>query len=113
MLEDFQSNEVSGMEKYPNRLVVLLIDFDGKEGRLNYAKTSIPEHLRDRVFVPGAWKEPQDLRTSGLGSFEEIGMSLAQDCQDGTNRVWGHDLMKNNAGELARLCERIRPILSS
>ena len=39
--------------RYAQRFMVLLIDFDGHEDRLTYAKKVIPGHLIDRVFVLG------------------------------------------------------------
>ena len=113
VLDRFKSNEVGGMERYPGRLMVLLIDFDGKDNRLGVAKAVIPEHLADRVFVLAAWTEPEDLKSASLGSYEAIGRAMAQDCRQNTDTVWGHELLRHNAGELARLCERIQPILST
>jgi hypothetical protein len=110
--KQFSSREVGGLDKYPGRLMVQLIDFDRRGDRLEEAKAAIPEHLRDRVFVLGAWTEPEDLRTD-LGSYETIGRALAQDCRHSTDTAWGHELLRHNAGELARLCERIRPTLSA
>jgi len=113
VLDRFKLNEVGGMERYPGRLMVLLIDFDGKDNRLGVAKAVIPEHLADRVFVLGAWTEPEDLKSASLGSYEAIGRAMAQDCRQNTDTVWGHEQLRHNAEELARLCERIRPILST
>ncbi|MGA2594459.1 MAG: hypothetical protein ABSH32_31560 [Bryobacteraceae bacterium] len=112
VLTRFKSDHLAGMDKYPDRLMVLLIDFDRQDGRLGEAKAVIPEHLRERVFVLGAWDEPEDL-TDDLGSYETIGRAMAEDCRNNTTITWGHDLLRHNADELARLCERIRPILSS
>ena len=112
VLERFESNEVDGMERYPARLVVLLIDFDGESGRLAEVQARIPKHLADRVFVLGAWTEPEDLKRAGLGSYETIGRALANDCLKDTRTTWEHEMLRHNAHELARLCERTRLILS-
>ena len=90
--------------------MVLLIDFDGKEDRLEEAKAGIPGHLTDRVFVLGAWTEPEALKAD-LGSYETIGLALAKDCREGTDTTWGHDLLRHNATELDRLRKHVRPIL--
>jgi len=71
----------------------------------------IPERLRERVFILGAWTEPEDLKKAGLGLYEEIGSAMAQDCREETDKIWGHALLKHNAAELARLREQVRPIL--
>jgi hypothetical protein len=73
VLDCFESVHVIEMDRYPARWMVLLIDFDGREDRLERAKARIPGHLQDRVFVLGAWREPEDLRRARLGSYEAIG----------------------------------------
>jgi len=50
---------------------------------------------------------------AGLGSFETIGKALAHDCRDGTNATWGNELLRHNALEVERFCERARSILLS
>jgi hypothetical protein len=111
VLERFESDAAAFMDRYPNRFMVLLIDFDGNDGRLDDARNKIPERLRERVFILGAWTEPEDLKKAGLGLYEEIGSAMAQDCREETDKIWGHALLKHNAAELARLREQVRPIL--
>jgi hypothetical protein len=53
--------------------------------------------------------EPEELKAT-LGSYETIGMALAQDCREGTD-TWGHALLKHNTAEIERLREHVRPIL--
>lgn len=110
VLDQFLSDEVASMDANTARFMVLLIDFDGKSDRLEDARNRIPERLRDRVFILGAWNEPEDLK-SALGTYETIGRALARDCRDGSDTIWEHDLLRHNAGEIARLRERVRPIL--
>ena len=109
VLKRFESEHVTAMERCPERFMVLLIDFDGKGGRLTNAKAAIPEHLADRVFVLGAWSKPEDLKTA-LGTYERIGQAMADDCRDTTDKTWGHELLRHNASELERLCEHVRSI---
>ncbi len=111
VLERFITDEVAGMERYHYRFMVLLIDFDGEEERLNNAKARIPQHLTERVFILGTLTEPEDLKSAGLGSYETIGSALAQDCREGTDKTWSHELLRHNASELDRLHEQVRPIL--
>jgi hypothetical protein len=110
VLDCFLSDHVSGMEKCPQRCVVLLIDFDGEQERLNHIKSQIPARLDERVFVLGAWTEPEALKTD-FGSYETIGMALAKDCREDTDTVWAHPLLHHNAAEIGRLRRRVRPIL--
>lgn len=110
LLDRFLSDEIVGMVDYPHRFMVLLIDFDGRRERLNEAKERIPPHLSTRVFILGALTEPEGLKAA-LGSYEDIGRTLAKDCREGTNTTWGHELLQHNASELDRLREHVRPIL--
>jgi hypothetical protein len=107
VLDGFQLTHVPKMDRYASRLIVLLIDFDRQENRLEYVRTRIPERLKDRVFVLGAWSEPEDLKKP----LEALGSALARDCRQETYTTWEHDLLRHNTNELARLRQRVRPIL--
>jgi hypothetical protein len=111
VLERFKKDQVAGMNRYSGRFMVLLIDFDGHQARLEEAKAEIPEDLSERVFILGALTKPEALRQASLGSYEGIGRAMARDCREGTDTVWGHDLLRHNASELERLREQVRPIL--
>jgi hypothetical protein len=111
VLDSFLTDHVAEMERYSDRSMVLLIDFDGDSGRLSHVKAQIPVHLSHRVYILGALKEPIDLTKAGLGSYETIGSELARECREETYKTWSHDLLRHNAGELDRLRERVRPIL--
>jgi len=110
VLERFLSDQVVDMDRYPKRFMILLIDFDGREDRLQYAKSRIPERLTERVFILGALTEPEALRAD-LGSYEAIGLEMARDCREETNKTWGHRLLRHNERELDRLRASVRPIL--
>lgn len=112
VVDDFLVVHVGLMDRYPARLIVLLIDCDGDEQRLQRVKERIPGNLAERVFVLGALTEPEALRAR-LGSYEEIGEKLARDCRENTNETWGDALLEHNADELARLREFVLPILFS
>lgn len=99
VLNRFESDHIAAMDRYANRHMVLLIDFDGKEERFGAATRRIPERLKGRVFVIGAWNDPEDLkRALSLRSLEEIGLALAQDCREGTDTIWEHELLRHNCG---------------
>lgn len=106
--DGFLSNEVRGMETYPQRHMVLLIDFDKSPTRLADVTKGVPEHLRARVFILGVWSEPEDLKSV---SKEKIGKALAQDCRDETALAWNHELLRHNEDERGRLRLCVRPIL--
>ena len=89
VLDHFNLDHVAGMDRYTDRFMVLLIDFDGNAERLNDAKTRIPERLAERVFILGALSEPEDLKRAGLGSYEAIGSAMAQDCREETDTDLG------------------------
>lgn len=112
-LDKFNTTYVPKMKRqeYSELMVVLLIDFDRDENRLSYVKNQIPEELKDRVFVLGVFSEPENLRSEIKRSFENIGETLAKDCADDTNELWGHDLLKHNKTELDRMVLAVKPFL--
>lgn len=114
----FKDDHVSQMRRFSKRMIVLLIDFDRKGEQLSYVKSQIPEDLQDRVFVLGVLSEPEDLKrikkkfeSIGTGKLEQIGETLANDCSDNTNELWGHDLLKHNKTELDRMILSVKPFL--
>jgi hypothetical protein len=111
VLDKFTDNHVSKMKLYPQRMIVLLIDFDEKEDRLAYVEAKIPPDLKDRVFVLGVFSEPEKLKSDIKKSFEEIGEALATDCSDNTYKLWSHDLLKHNRNELQRMITTVKPFL--
>ena len=113
VLERFQSLHIAEMDRHPPRSTVLLIDFDGRQERLTKAKATVPPRLNDRVFILGVLSKPEALRQAGLGSYEGIGLRMAQDCHNETAGIWRHELLQHNAGELDRLRIRVGPHLLS
>lgn len=112
VLDRFISVHVEEMNRHANRFMVLLIDFNGRpDERLHEVTARIPEHLNDRVFVLGVRNEPETLRSAGLGTYEAIGRAMAADCRNGTDTIWGHNLLKHNTAELGRLRAHVRPVL--
>lgn len=78
VLERFLADHAAGMASNARRFMVLLIDFDDKQERLQEVKGKIPGHLTDRVFVLGTLSEPEALKTAGLGPYEQIGSAMAR-----------------------------------
>ena len=111
VLDRFKSDHICAMNQYPLRFMVLLIDFDGQEERLDQAKAAIPDSLIDRVFVLGVLTEPEQLKKALPGDYAAIGGGMARDCREGTDTIWSHALLQHNASEIRRLREHVRPIL--
>ncbi len=109
-LDLFRSDHVFEMDRCPNRFLVLLIDLDGRIDRLDAAKTDIPARLAERVFILCTLTKPEELRAD-LGALEQIGEAMAEDCRQGSDETWRHRLLQHNAIEIARLRERVLPIL--
>ncbi|MSV32542.1 MAG: hypothetical protein EXQ57_08490 [Bryobacterales bacterium] len=110
VLDEFDATHSRELKKYPNRFLVLLIDFDEDGARRQLVQSRIPADLLERVFVIGVWSEPERLK-SQLGSYETIGNALAEDCFRDTNTTWSHSLLEHNTAELVRLREQVRPFL--
>jgi hypothetical protein len=111
VLKRFEADHVMDMDRWPKRFMVLLIDFDRSKDRLEKAKAVIPKQLADRVFVLGAWSEPEALRAALGLSYERIGLLMADDCREETDTTWRHNLLRHNTDELERMREHVRPIL--
>ncbi len=111
VLNLFKTDHVVEMDRNSHRFMVLIIDFDDRENRLEVAKETIPEHLADRVFILGTRSRPEALKSARLGSYETIGLALAKDCREGTDTTWNHELLRHNTRELDRLRALVRPIL--
>ncbi len=108
------------LEQFSDRLrscvqwrCLLLIDFDMDENRYQTVNNDIPEDLKERVFILGSISEPEELknRFNPVKSYEEIGKALAQDCVDGTNHTWDHELLRHNEGEIQRMIGSVKPFL--
>ncbi|RUS94257.1 hypothetical protein [Trichormus variabilis] len=99
------------MRQYPQRMIVLLIDFDDCEDRLSYIKSYIPEDIKNRVFVLGVQSNPESLKRDIQKSFEAIGEALATDCSENKNELWGHNLIIHNKPELERMIKFVKPFL--
>jgi len=111
VLRLFEEVHIGEMDRNPFRSMVLLIDFDCRPDRIDQAKARIPIRLIDRVFTLGVISEPEKLKSNLGKSYEAIGMALAQDCREGTDTTWGHELLRHNAVEVQRLRQHVRPIL--
>ncbi|HSZ19674.1 MAG TPA: hypothetical protein VK770_07775 [Candidatus Acidoferrum sp.] len=111
VMDRFVSDQLRGMEQNLDRFMVLLVDFDRNLNRLLDVSAVIPQHLSGRVFILGAFSEPEALRQAGLGTYEAIGRALADDCRAGGQTIWGHHLLQHNQIELNRLRQHVLPIL--
>ncbi len=110
VLDNFVADQIAPMKRYPNRLMVLLIDFDGDLQRIDRARETIPDDLEERVFILGALDEAESLKRD-LGALESIGSKLARDCEAGTETYRMDPQLLHNAQEVRRLRERAFTIL--
>jgi hypothetical protein len=101
--DSFVSEHINSMRRTPDRYMVLLVDFDEHLERADDIKLSIPKDLSERVFIIGCKSKPEELRQVGLGSYEEIGALLQNDCRDGDDVTWSHDLLRHNQIEIDRI----------
>ncbi len=111
VLNKFTNNYAPDMQKFKERRIVLLIDFDNDKDRLSHVTSKIPNDLKKRVFVLGVLSEPEELKKDTGKSFEDIGKILAKDCSDNTNKLWKHSLLKHNQTELERMLLFVKPFL--
>ena len=86
VLKTFRDEYIQKIREYPHAHVVMLIDFDGRidERRAEFEQ-AIPDDLKVRVFVVGSKDNPEALKKALEIGFEEIGKTLANDCDKGTD----------------------------
>ena len=101
------------MRRYPERRLVIIIDLDNRKNRLAQAKNQIPDDLADRVFILGPRKDPEQLKRTlrTVGSLEDIGRALAEECRTGAHEIWNYPELAQNAYELKRLKTLVEPWL--
>lgn len=99
------------MEKYSSCHLLLIIDFDGNEDRLETIKNGIESDpllskFKERIFVIGSLREVENLRRGIINdndnkfgsAIEEVGKKLYQDCS-----LWQREDLKNSSREIYRL----------
>ncbi|MGH9947424.1 MAG: hypothetical protein ACRD6X_09505 [Pyrinomonadaceae bacterium] len=80
VVDCFKKDYVPYLETYTQGHMILVIDFDKDPNRFESVKSEIPDPLTDRVYIVGAWDEPEGIK---LGPLESVGGLLASDCQNG------------------------------
>ena len=112
VLETFRDEYISKLRDYPDAHVVMLIDFDDEvENRKAKFEEQIPEEFKNRVFVVGSKHDPETLKKARKIGFEEIGKSLADDCDANTAELWDHEQLQHNDAERQRLVQIVKPFL--
>jgi hypothetical protein len=112
-LDAILEEHVAAMRTYPDRHVLLVIDFDNRPDRRGEIVVQIPQDLQERFFVIGSLDEPERLFTSLRTRPEALGELLAADCDHGTNTTWSHEMLSHNAAEIQRLTVKVKPFLFS
>jgi hypothetical protein len=110
--ETFETEYINWLRKYPNDVVVMVIDFDGKYAdRYAMFAEAIPHDLKDRAFVIGPREEPKDLRHALGEPLEDIGRRLAKECADGISDTWDHEHLRHNTPDRDAMATSVRSIL--
>ena len=110
--EDLLAFQTAQLRKYPDRHLVLLIDFDDQVAeRTQSFQEVIPGDVCERVYVIGTQDEPEALRKDFGVSLEKIGEQLAHACAHGKAGLWDHPMLQHNRAEVARLSQNVRPFL--
>jgi hypothetical protein len=110
-LDELEKNYSSRIQKYPDCIFVLMIDFDNSQSRLQYAKGRVPQGIEERVFILGVFSAPEKLRKALSLSFEKIGETLADECVNERQTLWTHQLLEHNQDELIRIAAVINSFL--
>jgi hypothetical protein len=110
-VDKFTNDHIKTMRQYPQRNILLIIDFDECEDRLNFVENYIPDDIKNRVFVLGVQSNPESLKRDIQKNFETIGESLATDCAENNHKLWEHRLLIHNKPELERMVLSVKPFL--
>lgn len=106
LIESFKKNHLDKLKNNEKRRVVLLLDFDSDPDRKESIKKelidSLPISVKERIFIFGAYSEPEDLRRKTKKSFETIGKELLKDCPDKISELWSNELLQHNLTEVDR-----------
>lgn len=106
LIESFKKNHLDKLKNNEKRRVVLLLDFDSDPDRKESIKKelidSLPISVKERIFIFGAYSEPEDLRRKTKKSFETIGKELLKDCPDNISELWSNELLQHNLTEVDR-----------
>ena len=112
VLEIFQDEYVPVLRHNPRTHVVLLIDFDGEfRERRAVFEQAIAEEFKARVFVIGPQLTPERLKGELKKSFEDIGISLADDCRTDAIAYWGHEQLIHNEADRVRWVQIVKPFI--
>jgi hypothetical protein len=112
VLKTFRDEYVPKLRAQPNTHVVILIDFDDQvEKRKADFEQEIPADFKARVFVMGSKHTPEILKKEAKRSLEDIGKSLADECDTGILALWGHEQLSHNDADRERLIETVMPFL--
>ena len=112
VIEKFRIEYIPHLTTYKHGYVIALIDCDNKyESRMDRFNEAVPDELKNRAFMIGAKETPEALRKTLGQRWEDIGLSLAEDCYKGTSAVWGHDHLKHNEAHRLRLVDSVRSIV--
>ena len=112
VLEAFRQTHVPELARYPERRVVLLIDFDQEvESRSTLFRECVPANVHHRVYLLGTQSEPERLKADLGCSLETIGLRLAEACSQDRADPWDHALLRHNHADVVRLRADVKPFL--
>jgi hypothetical protein len=104
VLAVFEDTYIGYLREHPDAHIVLLIDFDNVfPARLQRFQNAIPADISERVFVLGALDEAETVKSEVGLSLSQIGIRLAQECDEGVTNLWGHAQVQHNHNERLRL----------
>jgi hypothetical protein len=110
VLKVFADEYIPHLRRHKDGHVVLLLDFDEADDRRAVCEAAIPDDLKPRVFLIGAWTNPETLRNELGQTLEAIGARAAANCVRDEG-FWNHPQLAHNVPEVARIAATLKPIL--
>lgn len=120
VVDSVLNKQLQELARYPERELLLVIDFDKDPARATtirqhiraaLEKRQLPYEFEQRVHILGALMEAEDLRRALGQSLEEVGQEAAQQCHENRSALWLHDLLKHNQEDVKHLTMAFRRLL--
>lgn len=111
VLKVFRDVYIRKLRDFPLGHVILLVDHDNDiAARRSAFKEVVPTDIADRVFLLGCADEPEAFKKAcNRRSFEDIGRTLADECDKGAPQLWVHDHLRHNDDDRVRLVATVKP----
>lgn len=106
-ISDEKSITLKEMKKYEAAILLVLIDSDKRESRVQDMMERVPDFIRDRIFIISSAKNAEKTNSFfGGGKKEKLGWKLAESCINGACELWREDPLAHNVAMIERFQQK-------